>query len=77
MSGPVARQQPGFTLTSMAHVTTKDQMDVPGLGCLLDHVGIQGLCRAGPAPHGLWHLESRSCTCLGSTVELGLVAGCG
>ena len=33
----VALQQQKSVLMSMAHVTTKDHADIPGLGCHLSH----------------------------------------
>lgn len=46
LSVPVAVQQQGSVSVSLPHVTT--MCESPDLGCLWDHVDVQGLPRAGP-----------------------------
>ena len=78
-SRSVAMQQCESVLMSMAHITTKDHAESPGLGCCPR----LWLCRAGPAPHWLWHFgelapplthdsiqESGPCTSIGRNREL-------
>jgi hypothetical protein len=63
MSGSMALQQQGS-------VTTKGQVEIPGLGCCPGKVDLWGLCRTGPTPHlgtmkelilRVWELESCPC----------------
>lgn len=58
MSDLVSMQQQFCVVRSvsifMAYITTKDHVDIPGLGYHGNyHVDVQGLCRAGPALHNL------------------------
>lgn len=50
-SGLTAMQLQGSVSMPMAHITTKNHADFPGLVCCLGPLDVQELCRAGPAPH--------------------------